>query len=68
MGFLKQIFAAILGIGGVSGVFFIWDGLDTRLAPAIDAGNVGGILAFVIMSILAIGCLIGSYTLYNSKD
>jgi len=68
MGSLKQIFAYILGIAGASGVFFIWNGLDTQLAPAIDAGNVGGILAYVIICIFVIGCLWGASTLYNSKD
>jgi hypothetical protein len=68
MGFLKQISAVILGIAGVSGAFSVYDGIDTKLGPAIDSGNVGGILAFLIISIIVIACLWGSWTLYNSKE
>lgn len=64
--YIKQIFAFILGIAGVRGFFYIWTGLDTKLGPAIDAGNIGGILAFTIISILTICCLVGAGTLYNS--
>jgi tetratricopeptide (TPR) repeat protein len=53
---LKTVLRGFFIIGGVSGVLVIYKKIDIELAAAIDRGDWGFLFAFMVTSVLVLGC------------